>query len=83
MPHNPFGDDAGAPQRVNPFGDDDAEAGVDAAARLEHAAGKIRRLRSQLGAEGLTPGAMRELMDALASGFEAAAQAVREAGSGS
>lgn len=81
MAKNPFGDDLEPSRRVSPFGDepeiDTAEA---AAARLEHAARKVRSLRMQLGAEGLTLAATRELISELGAAFEAAAKGLRAAG---
>jgi hypothetical protein len=73
---NPFGDDAKLPERVSPF--DDADAELDPVARIENAARKIRRLRSQLGAEGLTLSATRELIDELSGALDAAARVLRE-----
>lgn len=78
MAKNPFGDDVAPPRRMNPFGDepeiDTAEA---AAARLEHAAGKVRQLRTQMGAEGLTLSATRELISELGAAFDATAKGLR------
>jgi flagellin-like hook-associated protein FlgL len=75
---NPFGDDAPAgPRRANLFGGDE-DAGLDAASRIEHAARKIRGLRTQMGAEGLTLSATRELIDELTAALDAAARALRE-----
>ncbi len=51
---------------------------VEAAIRMEQAARKIRNLRSQLGAEGLTVPATRELIDEVASALEASARALRQ-----
>jgi hypothetical protein len=73
---NPFGDDAKMPERVSPF--DDADAELDPVARIENAARKIRRLRTQLGAEGLTLAATRELIDELSGALDAAAKVLRE-----
>lgn len=79
MAINPFGDDAGAgPQRANPFGDDDGD--LDPVERIEHAARKIRGLRTQMGAEGLTLSATRVLIDELSAAFDSAARALREGG---
>jgi flagellin-like hook-associated protein FlgL len=50
----------------------------DPIGRIEHAARKIRRLRSQMGADGLTPSAARELIDELTSALDAAARALRD-----
>jgi len=79
---NPFGDDAPTVERpTNPFGEEErTEDPVDAAQRIEHAARKIRGLRSQMGAEGLTLSATRELIDELASALDSAARALRAIG---
>lgn len=78
MAKNPFGDDALPPRRLSPF---DEESEVDtteqAAVRLEHAARKVRSLRGQLGAEGLTLSATRELIAELGAAFDAAAKGLR------
>jgi hypothetical protein len=76
MPTNPFDDSPGPTPKLNPFGEDvDAN---DPVARIEHAARKIRRLRSQMGADGFTPSAARELVDELTAALDAAATALRE-----
>lgn len=80
MPRNPFGDEASRPERMNPFGDDAAETRSEAIGRIEHAARKIRGLRTQLGAEGLTLSATRELIDAVSSALDAAARVLRDVG---
>lgn len=77
MVRNPFGDDdTFEPRRSNPFGDEDGD--LDPLARIEHAARKIRRLRTQLGAEGLTLSATRELIDEVTGALDATARALRE-----
>ena len=77
MARNPFERDF-ENRPANPFGDDEGVDQLEAAAkRVEHAARKIRTLRSQLGAEGLSPSAERELLDELSAGMDAAARAVR------
>ena len=76
---NLFGEDADTPRRRNPFGDEDdgtVEPAV-AADRIEHAAARIRRLKQQVGAEGLSLTATRELIDQLSAALDAAAAAVR------
>jgi hypothetical protein len=79
MRKNPFGDDTTAAQRGNPFGDIESTVSpAEAATRIEQAARKIRNLRSQLGAEGLTLPATRELIDEIASALEASARAIRQ-----
>jgi flagellin-like hook-associated protein FlgL len=81
---NPFGEDAALPsQRVNPFGDG-GEAGTldEAIGRIEHAARAVRRLKSQLGAEGLTLSATRELIDELSLALDAAARGLRDLSGG-
>lgn len=78
---NPFGDEASrVPHPANPFGDDESrveQTPAEAARQIEHAARKIRGLRSRMGSEGLTLQAARELIDDVASGLEAAARALR------
>jgi hypothetical protein len=79
MRKNPFSDDPAAGQRTNPFGESEATLSpAEAAIRIEQAARKIRNLRSQLGAEGLTLPATRELIDEVASALEASARALRQ-----
>ncbi len=78
MRNNPFGDGATGPQKSNPFGETEGPVSVgEAAIRIEQAARKIRNLRSQLGAEGLTIPATRELIDEIAIALEASAKALR------
>jgi hypothetical protein len=75
---NPFGDDAAPSAKANPFGESGAErTPAEALARIEQAARKIRGLRMQLGAEGLTIPATRELIDEIATSLEAVASALR------
>lgn len=76
MPSNPFDEEPVSKPRRNPFGDDDDMD--DPIGRIEHAARKIRRLRSQMGADGLTPSAARELIDELTSALDAAARVFRD-----
>lgn len=84
MSDNPFG--SGSPpgrRKVNPFGDEPASEDATAAiTRVEQAAVKIRGLRSQLGAEGLTLPATRLLIDEVTAALDAVARALR-AGSAS
>jgi hypothetical protein len=63
----------------NPFGDEEPRAldPADAAGAIEHAAARIRRLKQQVGAEGLTLSATRELIDQLSAALDAAAGALR------
>ena len=80
MGKNPFGDDAQLPGKpVNPFGDpgDEDLSAAEAATKIEQSARKIRALRMQLGAEGMTLQATRELIDEVATGLESAAKALR------
>lgn len=80
MVKNPFGDDElPAPRPANPFGEDDRELATpeEAAAAIEHAAARIRRLRGQVGAEGMTASGSRELMDQLNDALRAMARALR------
>lgn len=75
---NPFGDDRSSSRRVNPFGES-APTGTteDAINRIEHAGRTIRRLKQQLGAEGLTLSATRELIDEVSHALDASARALR------
>jgi flagellin-like hook-associated protein FlgL len=79
MSKNPFGDDPFFPSRSNPFGDD-GEAGSmeEAINRIEHAGRTVRRLKTQLGAEGLTLSATREMIDELSMALDAVARALRD-----
>lgn len=80
MPKNPFSEDEPiVPQRINPFADaEETGTMADALGRIEHAARSVRRLKSQLGAEGLTLAATRELIDELSLALDATARALRE-----
>jgi hypothetical protein len=73
---NPFGDDVSIPAPHNPFADDDDALG-DPASTIEHASARIRRLKGQVGSDGLTPSATRDLIDQLAHALDAAARAIR------
>lgn len=79
MKNNPFSDSIDPKPRVNPFGED-ASAGTleEAATRMDQAARKIRLLKNQLGAEGLTIQATRDLIDEMSAGLDAGARALRE-----
>jgi len=79
MSRNPFGEDPGSSsKRVDPFGEDSGGAPLEEAAnRAEHAARKIRGLRTQMGAEGLTLSATRELIDEVTGSLDAIARALR------
>jgi flagellin-like hook-associated protein FlgL len=80
---NPF-EGAGRGQRVNPFGDvEETGTTEDAILRIEHAARTVRRLKSQLGAEGLTLSATREMIDELSKALDASARAFRNLSGGS
>jgi hypothetical protein len=74
---NPFGDDLPDPKPRNPFADPDAVPDDDPASTIEHASARIRRLRGQVGADGLTPSALRDLLDQVTTALDAAARAVR------
>jgi flagellin-like hook-associated protein FlgL len=80
MGKNPFGDEQPTgPQRINPFGEVEAAGDLEeAVGRIEHSARAVRRLKTQLGAEGLTLSATRELIDELSGGLDAAARALRD-----
>lgn len=77
--HNPFGDHSLQPRtRDNPFGEELIKhSPEEAAERMEQAARRVRALRSQLGSEGLTISATRDLIDEVSSAIEAAARAFR------
>ena len=76
---NPFGDDDRPKQKVNPFGEVEDDGGVEGAAeRIEHAARKIRLLRLQIGAEGLTLSATRDLIDEITASLDAMSRALRQ-----
>jgi hypothetical protein len=78
MAKNPFGDEP-EPRRINPFGEEESlEPVQDAAQRVQNAARKIRLLRSQIGAEGLSPSGTRELLDQFGSAMDIIAGALRE-----
>lgn len=76
---NPFGDDDDpSSSRVNPFGEEPPVGTVsDAAARLELAARRVRDLRRQMGAEGLTLSGTRSLIEELGMALDAAARGLR------
>lgn len=79
MTDNPFGEPYPGKQRVNPFGDDAAIGSVqEAATRMDQAGRKIRQLKTQLGAEGLTLQATRDLIDEISAALDAGARALRE-----
>jgi hypothetical protein len=76
---NPFGDDPLLPPRTNPFEDDDDGDSLESALRrIEHAGRKVRQLQAQLGAEGLTLSASRQMMTEIGRGFDAVARALRQ-----
>lgn len=79
MAKNPFDDGPFAPKRENPFGDEEQQMSADEAIRrILHAARTIRRLKTQLGAEGLTLSATRELIDELSHALDATASALTD-----
>ena len=79
MKNNPFGEPYEGKQRVNPFGEDAAPGSVEEAAhRMEAAARKVRQLKTQMGAEGLTLQATRDLIDEVSAAVDAAARGLRE-----
>lgn len=75
---NPFGDDLPVHAPRNPFADPDAVPDDDPASTIEHASARIRRLRGQVGADGLTPSATREMLDQVTTALDAAARAIRK-----
>jgi flagellin-like hook-associated protein FlgL len=79
MAPNPFADDPSRPQRRNPFGEEpDTSTTEEAIGRIEHAARTVRRLKTQLGAEGLTLSATRELIDEVSRALDSTAKALRD-----
>lgn len=80
MRRNPFDDDAlEGTGPVNPFGEEREEVpDTDPAGTIEHASARIRRLRSLVGAEGLTLSGTRELLDQVTKALDAVARALRE-----
>lgn len=76
---NPFGDDESPKKKVNPFGEEVGPGSVEeAATRVDQAARKIRNLKNQMGAEGLTLNATRDLIDEIAIALESSAKALRQ-----
>jgi flagellin-like hook-associated protein FlgL len=72
-------DEVPRPKRVNPFGEEPETTNFeDSVGRIEHAARSVRRLKQQLGAEGLTLSATRELIDEVSKALDAAASALRD-----
>jgi hypothetical protein len=79
MAKNPFDDVPTGSRRMNPFGDEEPEGSAEEAiGRIEHAARSVRRLKQQLGAEGLTLSATRELIDEVSKALDASARALRD-----
>lgn len=77
--NNPFGEPYEGKPRINPFGDDQNVGSVEeAATRMDQAARKIRLLKNQIGAEGLTLQAYRDLIDEISAAILAASGALRE-----
>ena len=76
---NPFGEPYETKPKLNPFGDDTGEGTVEeAATRMDHAARKIRQLKTQMGAEGLSLTATRDLIDEISTALDVCAKALRE-----
>lgn len=77
--NNPFGEPYQPKQKVNPFENEVVEDSVEGAAtRMDHAARKIRQLKTQMGAEGLSLSATRDLIDEVAAAIDSAAKALRK-----
>lgn len=76
---NPFGEDLPTPERSDsPFDiERPSVSPADAAARLEESARRVRGLRTQLGAEGLTLSGTRALLEEVSAALDAAARALR------
>lgn len=72
---NPFDDDMPPLGPRNPFADEDDRG--HPASTIEHASARIRRLKSQVGSDGLTLAATRELLDQVTTALDAAARAIR------
>jgi hypothetical protein len=79
MGRNPFDEEGLRTGPVNPFGEEEQRPldPAEAAATIEHSAARIRRLKQQVGAEGLSLSATRELIDQLTRALDAAAGALR------
>jgi hypothetical protein len=62
----------------NPFGDNLFEdvPTMGPAQRIRHSASKIRRLRQQVGHDGLSPASARTLLDELSNALDAMAKAI-------
>jgi hypothetical protein len=75
---NPFSDDLPRPRPPSPFADDSDGSEDDPAATIEHASARIRRLRSQVGSDGLTLSATRELIDQVTTALDAVARSLRQ-----
>jgi flagellin-like hook-associated protein FlgL len=77
--NNPFEEAGSSSRRKNPFGDvEETVSFDDALGRIEHASRSVRRLKTQLGAEGLTLSATREMIDELSKALDATAKALRD-----
>jgi hypothetical protein len=77
--NNPFGEPYEPKQKKNPFENEVVEDSVEASAtRMDHAARKIRQLKTQMGAEGLSLSATRDLIDEVAAAIDSAARALRK-----
>jgi hypothetical protein len=75
---NPFGDEPLPPRGPrNPFAEDDGLPG-DPASTIEHASARIRRLKAQVGSDGLTLAGTRELLDQISIALDSVARALRE-----
>jgi hypothetical protein len=82
MGKNPFGDlSPDRETKRNPFGEEaetEPRESRDPVDTIEHAAARIRRLKSLVGSEGLTLSATRELLDHIATALDAVARGLRE-----
>lgn len=78
MSKSPF-DEPFSSGRVNPFDDEELPVTTEESIRrIEHAGRTVRRLKQQLGAEGLTLSATREMIDELSRALDATARALRD-----
>jgi hypothetical protein len=75
---NPFGDETTPPPGPrNPFGDAPPD---DPASTIEHASARIRRLKGQVGSDGLTLAGTRELLEQVSTALDAVARSLRQRG---
>jgi hypothetical protein len=76
---NPFGGELPPLGPRNPFAEE-GDGRDDPASIIEHASARIRRLKGQVGSDGLTLAATRELLDQVTMALDAVARALRQSG---